>query len=364
MWQSTGSPLWLGVVAAAGGLPLLPLLWWRSAWLARIDAKPSLVRAQAAAAGLALASAALVMAGVAHPLVLLGVALAFGVVNAVEAPLMQAWLIDAGATPSRGVAGVSLVINATRCLAPALAVGLIEAGGPALGFLFNAATYLPLLLVLRRTPCRRAQGGGTQFVRPTLAALSANRAVLVRLAALGVLAVPAISQLPALVPAGGALRSFGALISALGLGATLAAAAFCWRPGWIESARALPWGGGLFCLSLLRLVFDGAGWVAWGWALVGGAALSWALAGANRVLQSGGHGMARAQRSALYLALTVGLVPLGQLALASLAQAIGSRQAVAGAALLCLLVLGLSARWPQAAGGQDGRRCEAGAAQS
>ena len=362
VWQLSHSPLWLTLVAAAGSLPLLPLAGVAGRLADRCDRRRLLLITQAAAALLALFAVGLSVVGLASPGWLALIALAFGVVNAIDAPALQALLIESGGGTSRAVARQSLVFNGTRACAPMVAVALIESGGAALCFALNAASFLPLMAVLARH--RAAEKTPTSSdSRPWRRRSAALRQTLPPVAVFSLLLLPCASLLPAL--ATGGLSSFGSMASGLGSGALIAALVLSWQPRLCEAARGLAAGGLVFCVALGQLAGSAALLAQWGWALLGGAAMAFALACASQNLHARAPAEQRGRWSALYLAALLGLMPFGQLFVGALAEWLGAAHAVrlcaSGGGVLLLILMCR----PQPAVGQGGRRCaDAGAAQS
>jgi hypothetical protein len=156
----TGSPLWLGAVAAAGALPSLLLAQRAGERVDRGCKQRLLVVTQSTSMLLALALALLsarapdgstMTAGIAL------VALAFGCVAAFDTPALQAWMLErAGhgddAGPAQTLARHTLLFNATRMAAPLAAAALIGSAGATACFVFNALSFVPMLAVLLRTP--------------------------------------------------------------------------------------------------------------------------------------------------------------------------------------------------------------------
>jgi MFS family permease len=147
----------LGLVALAGQAPSLVLTPPAGDWADRCDRRRLIRFTQAAAALQAVALAMLVwwQASTVWLLVLLGLVL--GSINAVAAPAMQAFVADLVSDrrdlPHAVAVSSSLSIGA-RLVGPAIGAGLLWAGGPAVCFLVNSLSYLPLLVILSLVDAR------------------------------------------------------------------------------------------------------------------------------------------------------------------------------------------------------------------
>ncbi|MBT2483618.1 MULTISPECIES: MFS transporter [unclassified Microbacterium] len=120
-------------------------------WVAdRFDRRHILFVTQAGLLALAVAVGVLLLGGVMTLPMMFGFALAFGVVNAFDAPARQAFVSDmvsAGDT-SNAVALNSASFNLARMIGPAVGGLLIVAIGSGWVFIVNAATFLAMILAL------------------------------------------------------------------------------------------------------------------------------------------------------------------------------------------------------------------------
>jgi MFS family permease len=150
----------LGLVALAGQAPSLVLTPPAGVWADRWDRRRLIWLTQAAAALQALALSALVWSQAATIGGLVLLSLLLGSINALAAPAMQGFVADL-VTDRRAlphaVAVSSSLSTGARLLGPAIGAGLLWAGGPAVCFLVNALSYLPLLILLPRLHVRPAQ---------------------------------------------------------------------------------------------------------------------------------------------------------------------------------------------------------------
>jgi MFS family permease len=234
-YDLTGQSRWPALIGAAQVLPTFLLGAWGGSLADRWPRRGLVFTCQALLLALALVLAGLVWAGAATPWNLLAVAVAVGLVNAVDLPARLAFVIDLAGRDdlANAVALNSLLFNTARAVGPGLAAVVLPAVGPALCFFLNGLSFVAVLVALAalhlppgagRSP---AAGAGTS----TWAAFAylARRPRLVLLVALSAAMAffgwPLLSLLPAV-----SVRQVGAgpegasgMLSAVGGGALVAA---------------------------------------------------------------------------------------------------------------------------------------------
>lgn len=152
-WVMTGltqSAFMLGLVNFASGVPMLLLTMLGGSFADRFDKRRILLFTLAAHLAFALLMAYLVATGRLQLWHILGLAVLMGVVNSFEMPAVSA-LVPELVDPeeiSEAIAIDRSAFHATRLVGPALAGGLIGMWGTAAAFVANAASFLPLMLVL------------------------------------------------------------------------------------------------------------------------------------------------------------------------------------------------------------------------
>jgi len=142
-------------------IPILVLAPWAGSIADRVDRRRLLLLTQSIAVGLAGALALLRWGGAATPAVVIGFALALGVVSAFSAPAQQALIVSLVPREevSTAVALNSMTFNLARVLGPALAAVTVTYLGIAAAFALNSLSYLVfvcVLLLVRPRPQRRA----------------------------------------------------------------------------------------------------------------------------------------------------------------------------------------------------------------
>lgn len=337
VYRLTGSALMLGITAAAQQIPTLFLSPLAGVWADRANRRQVLIWTQAAAFVQATLLAALTLAGLIQPWHIIGFALFLGVVNAVETPMRQAFLLemigDRALLPN-AIALQSMLFNGARFIGPTIAGLLLAAVGEAACFTVNAISYLAILLayfrirVAPRTPPPAGVGwwpalrSGVRYA----AGFLAIRRLLMLLAALSFFAAPWQPLLPIFVRetyAGGS-GTFGFMIGAVGMGAFAGTVFLAVR----SRAAGL---GRVICVTatvagIALTLFSFASSLAMALALlpVFGFGLIVSVAASNTILQMISDEHMRGRVISLYVTTFLGIAPLGNFVFGALAERIGA----------------------------------------
>jgi len=164
----THDPLWLGFVAAAQFLPVLILGLFGGIIADVLPKRRTLVGTQTASMLLAFVLAALTFANVAQVWEILLLAALLGLVNAVDMPTRQSFVIEmVGVEDVTNAVGLnSAVFNAARIVGPALGGILIGLVGVTACFFLNGVSFIAVivgLLLMRESDLRAA----ARLARPT-----------------------------------------------------------------------------------------------------------------------------------------------------------------------------------------------------
>ncbi len=152
VFQLTGRPFDLGVLAVATWTPVLLGAPWGGGLADRLGARRLLMVTQGLFILLNAAQAALVGSGGIELWMIFALGALNGAVMAVDAPARQVYVFEL-VGPGQLASAVGLfevVINASRVIGPAVGGALLAALGTAPCFVFNALCYLPMLVMLAR----------------------------------------------------------------------------------------------------------------------------------------------------------------------------------------------------------------------
>jgi len=355
----TGDPFWLGIVAAAQFLPVLVLGLFGGFVADLLPKRATLVGTQAASMALALVLAVLTFAQVAQVWHILVLASLLGLVNAVDMPTRQAFVVEMVGREdlTNAVSLNSAVFNAARVVGPAIGGILIGALGVTACFLLNGLSFLAViagLLAMRESdllpaarlarPTSRRDvldnlAEGLRYVRTTPVVLLA--VVLVGLVSTFAMNFNVVGPALADEVLGVGATGLGFLMASMGVGSLVAAlvSASLRRPHpWIIVVGAL-------ALGILEVVLGAV--PSYAVALVamfgaGAAAIAMMIA-ANTSIQLAVPDRLRGRVMSVYTTVFAGSTPIGAPAIGWLASAFGTPVALfvgGGIAIACSLVAG------------------------
>jgi MFS family permease len=384
MWlayQLTRQSQWPALISTAQILPTFLLGAWGGALADRVSKRALIFTTQTALLLLAVVLGGLVLAGHVTPWQLFVIALAAGLVNAIDLPARLSFVMDMVGREDlvNAVALNSLLFNAARVVGPAVGGLLLTWLGPGHCFLVNGLSFVAVLAALALmdvsgrspTPPRpglRALLDGWEHVarQPALAGL------LLMTGLISLFGWPFLTLLPALADrtltgsaAGPAAydpadelhgQGYSHLLTGTGCGALLAAFTLAalssprWRRPFLVGAVAATVTG----LCGLALVGDMA-WVTAGCALTGfGLVLFSATSQSMVQLSTDDHNRGRVM--GIWSIIICGALPLGNLMAGRAADTWGVAPVLTGEGLACLAsavaVLTLLAVWRRARGGQ------------
>src|SRR2546430_10374400 len=352
VYHLTHSAAMLGLVTTLATLPVLLLTLFGGVLADRLPKRRVLVGTQASAAALALILGILVATGVVQVWHVMLLAAALGVVNALDVPTRQAFVVELVGRRDllNAIALNSSVFNGARIVGPAVAGVLIARTGLAAPFLLNAASYLAViagLLAMRLPPFAMEQNPepalrrlamGLRYIRNDAAVST----ILLVMAIAGVLAF----NYPALMPAFASeelhqgAEGLGLLYTALGVGAIAGSLTLAAAGHRLPRARLFWVGAVLFCA--LQIVFAVTRTLPWaiGTLAVMGLFLILFLADANTLVQSLVPDGLRGRVMGVYTLVFLGSTPIGSLLAGLVAGRLHSVPlALAGGSALSLLAI-------------------------
>jgi MFS family permease len=348
VYRLTGSSLLLGVVGFAGQFPVFLLAPLGGEVADRFPRRTVLVATQTAAMILALALAALTLAGLVRWEHVLVLGALLGVVNAFDFPARQSFVVEMVGKDdlSNAIALNSSMVNGARIAGPAVAGVLVGVLGEGFCFLGNGASFLAVigcLLAMRlpprgpappRPPALVAIVEGFRFVAHT----PVVRALLLMVGLASLTAMPCTVLMPIFageVLHGGA-QSLGVLMGASGVGALIGALGLASRTGlrglggWIAGTSA---GLGV---SLMLFAVSRSLPLSCALRVPAGLCMMVQLAGCNTLVQAMVPDALRGRVMSVYAMMFVGMAPIGALLSGALAQRIGAPATVLASGVACL----------------------------
>ena len=365
----TGSGLALGLVAGAQFAPILVAGPWGGVIADRVNKRKMLVVTQSASALLALILGILVLGGWIRPWSVYAMALVLGVVNLVDMPTRQSFVMEMVGTKDlpNAISLNSVVVNASRVIGPAIAGVLIATVGLGICFIVNAASYLAViagLLLMRpddlwgQAPVARGKGqlrAGLRYAWST----PELRRPLIMMAVIGTLTYNFSIVLPLLAGEtfGGGPGLYGVMFALVGVGAVGGGLVFAAMGR--ATQRLLAGAAVAFGIALwLGVLAPGLGLELIAMVAIGAASTAF-IATSNSILQLTSRPEMRGRIMALFAVLFLGSTPLGGPLLGWVAEQLGPRAAL-GVGATAALAAGVVGFAPllRRSGDRDGRAQE------
>lgn len=317
--ELTNSPFAVGLTATFATLPILFFTLWGGVVADRVNRRRFLIFLQSVMLLEATALAVLTLTGQITVTWIWVLASIFGLATAFEVPTRQALLVELVSLDSLVSAAAlnSTVYNLARVAGPAIAGIIVAAAGPGVAFAINALSYVGVLVglyLITGRPAPAQQGkpsvwSGMRFIRsnPALTALTWQMVVTT------VFALAFIPILP--VYAADVLKSgpvsYGALTSAIGVGAATGAISMAAMGVRFRRARMAAGGAILLSLMVLALAVTWSLPVALVLLAIAGAAMAVTGIATATSLQLAAPNQLRGRVMAVYSFVVLGLAPPG-----------------------------------------------------
>jgi MFS family permease len=332
-WMQTTAMAWLvlnqlhshgtvlGLLVAVQFTPTLVGGPWAGLVADRRDKRKILLFTQSSAAVLAGALAVLTLTGVVRLWMVFAIMLLVGVVTMFDSPARQSFITEmVGKGDVANAVGLnSAIFNAARIVGPAVAGGLILAGGTGVCFALNSVSFVAVIAgivamrpadLFRGEPAERARGQVRAGFRYAMS-VPELKMTLAMVAIVGTFAMNFTVVLPliAKVTFHGNAGAYGLLTAAMGAGALVGAL--------VAATRARPTvhllTGAAIALGVCMLAAASAPTLAVEFAVIavtGGAAILF-MSTCNATLQLNSRSDMRGRVIALYMVLFLGSTPIG-----------------------------------------------------
>ena len=348
VYSLTKSPFYLGMVAAAGSLPILLFTLAGGIVADRFRKRNLLLMTQASSMVPALLLGILTEF---HLIAVWQVALLaalLGTINAFDIPARQSFLVDLVGKSSltNAIALNSAAFHGARMVGPVIAGMAIAYIGLPACFYLNAFSFLAVIVALSKIETRGdIHGSSKGFIKDFAEGIQYMRSrpdiyrTIILIAFFSLLGMPFITLLPAFadqVFRAGA-KGFGFLVGATGAGALSAALMLAFKGDITEKGRFMSVAALLFPVSLLvfslsvNLYLALAALAVIGWSLVS------FLATANSFIQLSVPDNLRGRAMSVYTLVFLGTAPIGNSLMGTFADAVGSGRAVGISAFLCVI---------------------------
>ena len=348
VYSLTKSPFYLGMVAAAGSLPILLFTLFGGIAADRFRKRNVLLMTQALSIIPAIFLGILIDINLIAVWQVAALAAFLGIVNAFDVPARQSFIIEMVGKGSitNAIALNSAAFHGARMTGPVIAGIAIANLGLSACFYLNAISFIAVIIALSKIKAKGEIIGnsngimkdiieGIQYIKSK----SEIYRSIILIAVFSLAGMPFITLLP--VFAGEIFQKgpegFGFLVGATGAGALTAAFLLAFRGDIKEKSRFISFSA--LCFSILLLVFSFSTnfylsvviLVFIGWALVS------FFATVNSFIQLSVPDNLRGRAMSVYTFVFLGTAPIGNSLMGTLADSIGTVRAVTIASVICLI---------------------------
>lgn len=347
VYRLTHSSAYLGAVAFSQQIPILLLALPAGGFVDRTNRHRVVIVTQTLALVQAALLAALTYTGNINVVQIMILGTMIGVISAFDMPARQSFLIQMVTREDlmNAIALNSSMFNAARMIGPALAGFIVAKWGEAFCFLFNAVSYVAVLLALLmmrvpHTPSVSKQTlgkdlmEGFRYVKKT----SPIRVMLQLLGSIGIAGFPFSVLLPVFADQifmRGA-SGLGWLMTAVGFGALSGALFLVGRKGITGISRLITVGAFGFSICLMIFSFMTVFWIAFILLCFTGFFMMMLVASTNTAIQSMISDAFRGRVMSFFTVTVIGTAPIGSLAAGSVAKLLGPQVTVFVCAIFCL----------------------------
>ena len=351
VYRLTHSPFLLGLAGFAGQLPSLLLAPLAGVWADRADRRRIVIATQVLSMAQALVLSGLVLSGRITIADILVLSVFLGLVNAVDVPTRQAFLVEMVSGRQDLASAIALnssVFNAARLVGPAVAGFMIGLVGEGVVFLLNGLSYVAVIAALvamrieprpparpERRPVWRELKDGVRYAL----GFAPIRSLLFLVGLVSVVGVPFTVLMPIFATdvLHGGPHTLGLLMSSLGVGALGGALLLAARGSVRGLGRVILAAVILFGLSLVGFALSRNEWLSMALLAAAGLGMMVHMASSNTILQTIVDEDKRGRVMSFYAMASMGSVPLGSLLSGALAARVGAPVTVVLGGIACLL---------------------------
>lgn len=357
VYRLTHSALLLGLVSFTGQIPTFILAPLAGVWVDRWNRHRVLVVTQVLAMIQSALLAFFALSGTITVTHIVLLSIFQGLINAVDMPARQAFLIemvDDREDLPNAIALNSSMVNAARLVGPSIAGVLIAGVGEGWCFFIDAVSYMAVIasllvmrlaIVPRRATTTHVLGELREGFRYVTGS-APIRSILLLLALVSLMGMPYTVLMPIVaskVLHGGA-HTLGFLMAASGFGALLGAVYLASRRTVLGLGRLIALSAATFGIGLVAFSFSRNFWLSLALMPVVGMAMMVQMASSNTILQTIVDGDKRGRVMSFYAMAFFGTVPLGSLLAGSLASRAGAPITILLGGTVCIVGAGLFLR--------------------
>jgi MFS family permease len=349
IYRLTGSAWLLGFVGFSGQLPAFFLAPFAGVWVDRWNRHRILKITQTLSMLESFALAAVVLTGHTNVWNIVLLTMFQGIVNAVDMPARQAFLVEMvtdRADLANAIALNSSMVNGARLIGPSIAGIVIGFAGEAYCFLIDGFSYLAViasLLFMTVTPImREARKNVFSELKEGFAYVSSFtpiRSILLLLMCVSFVGVPYSVLLPIFASdiLHGGPHTLGFLTGAAGMGALISAITLAARKTIVGLGRVIAVTAFTFGLGLIALGLSHWLWLSLPLILVTGFSMMQQMSSSNTIMQTIVDESKRGRVMSFYTMAFIGVAPFGSLIAGFAASRIGAPHTVMVGGTLCML---------------------------
>lgn len=350
VFDLTHSAFLLGIVNFASRIPTFLLASLAGVLVDRWNRHRILVATQALSMIQALALASLVLSRRIEVWQIIGLSLILGLINALDIPARQAFVIDmveSKADLGNAIALNSSMVNGARLVGPSIAGLLIATLGEGVCFLFNGLSFIPViasLLAMKIRPEVKAQNKtrvlqGLQEGVHYAFGFPPIRSVLLLLALVSFMGMPYTVLMPIFAERilHGGPQTLGFLMGATGVGALAGAMFLASRRNVLGLGRIIVLASAVFGLGLIAFSLSRVFWLSLALMPITGFGMMVQMTSSNTILQTIVQEDKRGRIMSFYTMAFMGMVPFGSLFAGSVANTIGAPATVAIGGIACIV---------------------------
>lgn len=340
IFDLTKSPAYLGLVGFATGIPTWIFMLYAGVIADRFPRRTILIITQTSMMMLAFGIAALTFLHAIQPWHILVMAFLLGTANSFDAPARQSFVLEMVSFEdmTNAIALNSAMFNSAMAIGPAAGGLLYGYLGPAWCFAINGASFIAVIVALRRMKLRpfvpkTERSSALADLKEGLKYVAHHALIRTIIGLVGVVAMFGVSFVT-LFPAWavnilhGDAKTNGFLQSARGLGALIAALLIASLGRFSFRGKLLTFG--TFALPVMVAAFALVGWTPLALVLVFASGLANILIFnlANALVQTSSPDALRGRIMSIYTLIFFGLLPLGALGIGFTAEHLSQRAAI------------------------------------
>ncbi len=350
VYTLTDSPFFLGLTGMAASLPILLFSLAGGVIADRFPKRKIILMTQGILMLLAMMLAVLVATGLVTVWHVLALGFCIGTALSFEIPARQSFIIEMVGKKDllNAIALNSSAFHGARMIGPAIAGILMGMIGVAACFFINSLSYLATIIALLRMKFgpdevkSAPKPGVMPELKEGLSYIFHHPEVYTLLISVGIISFfgfPYMSFLP--VYARDILQTgetgLGVLMGFAGAGAFTGAVSLALRSDELKSDLTVAVSGIVFSIALLVFSMSETVWISYAMLFLAGVGAINQIATANNLIQLSVPDELRGRVMSAFTTMFLGMAPLGNLAVGSLAHFTGTRNALTVSACFCLL---------------------------